>query len=857
MRNAIECDQNSVVSQLVFSKLRNISRHQVWFSLYLMACCVVPLSAQTPGIEFFEKEIRPVLAAKCYGCHSSKSKSPMGGLVLDTKNGLKKGGNGGPVLVAGDPGASRLFKALTYKQTELRMPPTGKLPDDKITAFEKWIAAGAPDPRDETLEAAAPSAAKKGMDIESGRKWWAFQPVAPQSQPKVSDPTFAKRWTKAKLDWFILAKLEQKKLRPSPEADRATLINRASLDLTGLRPSYNEVQAFIADKDPTSYAKLIDRLLASSSYGERWGRYWLDVARYGEDNPTSEATNPPYPFAWRYRNWVIEAINKDVPYDKFVKLQLAADLMPNTPRDDFRALGYLGAAPIYHTDLRLSKEVTETIFTDAWDERVDSVSRGLLAMTVACARCHDHKFDPILTKDYYALAGVFASTTAAPRPLVDLGKETDEKFMLTAQRLFYLSYMANLMNGEPGSKPEEAARKSAEFTAEMLKTRDSMEFLKETQPEMWAYLNSLARIPRIKATADAVAAPLLTVDAKPALPAAVRGRRPGASDFPFTQSVFDAGIWIDGADPDLTKVVMRPGVAHDMNILPHGNVANPGALAPRQFLTVLSKGDATFKQGSGRLEFANDVFTKSSALSARVIVNRVWGWHFGKPLVATESDFGVQGDKPTHPELLDDLSAGFIANGLSLKWLHREIMLSATYRQASNPQPAGIADDPMNTLHWPMNPRRLDIEAYRDNLLQVSGDLENKMPSLSFDLDASDNHLRTVYARVSRGRLNTILALYDFPDPMMTAPRRELTTSPLQQLFVMNSPFIQERAANLVKRATAAEDPSGKIRDIYRAAVNRDPTPKELDAVLTYLNNGTLAQFAQALLASNEVIFWP
>ena len=828
-----------------------IFSHQQCFSLCLITF-LVPLAAQTPGIEFFEKEIRPVLVAKCYGCHSSKSKSPMGGLVLDTKNGLKKGGNGGPVLVAGDPASSRLFKALTYNQTELRMPPTGKLPDDKIAVFEKWIAAGAPDPRAETPEVAASATAKKGMDIESGRKWWAFQPVAPQPQPKVSDPLFAKRWTKEKIDWFILAKLEQKKLRPSPEADPATLINRASLDLTGLRPSYNEVQAFIADKDPTAYARLIDRLLASPRYGERWGRYWLDVARYGEDNPTSEATNPPYPFAWRYRNWVIEAINKDVPYDKFVKLQLAADLMPNTARDDFRALGYLGAAPIYHTDLRLSKEVTETIFTDAWDERVDSVSRGLLAMTVACARCHDHKFDPILTKDYYALAGVFASITAAPRPLVDLGKENDEKFMYTAQRLFYLSYMANLMNGEPGSKPEEAARKSAEFTAEMIKTRDSMSFLQESQPQVWTYLNSLVRIPRIKLKTD----PEVVPDAKP-VPVAARNRRPGASDLPFTQSVFDAGIWIDGADPDLTKVDMRPGMAHDLNILPHGNVAHPGALAPRQFLTVLSKGDTTFKQGSGRLEFANDIFTKSGALAARVIVNRVWGWHFGKPLVATESDFGVQGDKPTHPELLNDLAARFIANGQSLKWLHREIMLSAVYRQASLPREAGIAADPANTLYWRMNPRRLDIEAYRDNLLQVSGDLENKLPSLSFDLDAPDNHLRTVYARVSRSRLNTILALYDFPDPMMTAPRRELTTSPLQQLFVMNSAFLQERAGNLVKRAAADTDSSGKIRDVYRAAVGRDPTPTELDTVLTYLNNGTLAQFAQALLASNEVIFWP
>ena len=790
----------------------------------------------------------------------------MGGLVLDTKSGIKKGGNGGPVLVAGDPGSSRLLQALTYNQTELRMPPTGKLPDDKIAAFEKWIAAGAPDPREDTPGTSAATAPKKGMDIETGRKWWAFQPVAPLPQPKVKNASLAKKWAREKIDWFIYANLEKNKLQPSPEADRVTLIQRASLDLTGLRPSYDEVQAFVADTDANAYPKLIDRLMASPHYGERWGRYWLDVARYGEDNPTSEATNPPYPFAWRYRDWVIDAVNKDVPYDKFVKLQLAADLMPGASRDDLRALGYLGAAPIYHTDLRLSKDVTETIFNDAWDERVDAVSRGLLGLTVGCARCHDHKFDPILTKDYYALSGIFASTMAAPRPLADVDKETEQKFMYTAQRLFYLSYMANLMNSEPGSKPEEAAKKSAQFTKEMLETRDAMAFLKETHPEMLAYLDTLVRMPRQrlatvpKPEAAPAGTPALTAAVTPPMPPAFPGggrRRPGASNLPFTQSVFDAGIWIDGTDPDLTKIDVRPGVARDMHILPHANVSSPGLIVPRQFLTVLSKGDTTFKQGSGRLEFANDVFTQSGPLAARVIVNRVWGWHFGKPLVATESDFGAQGDKPTHPDLLTDLAARFIANGQSLKWLHREIMLSAAYRQASHPRADGRAADPTNTLLWRMNPRRLDIEAYRDNLLQVSGDLNNKVPELSFDLDLADNHFRTVYGRVSRGRLNTVLALYDFPDPIMTAPQRELTTSPLQQLFVMNSPFMQERAVSLLKQTDVIPEVPAKIRTLYRNSLNRNPTPKELDAALTYLDKGTLVQFAQALLASNEVIFWP
>ena len=831
--------------------------------LGLMAFVTVRLSAQAPavGADFFENEIRPVLVTKCIACHSSKLKSPMGGLVLDTKNGLLRGGNGGAVLVPGKPASSRLFTALTYNHTQLRMPPSGKLPDEKVAAFEKWIAAGALDPREATPEPENAAAAKRGIDIDAGRKWWAFQPVKPQPKPKIKDEAFAKQWAKGSIDSFILARLQEKNLQPSAEVDKATLLSRASLDLTGLRPTYDQVRQFLADKDPGAYEKLIDRLLASPQYGERWGRYWLDVARYGEDNPTTEATTPPYPFAWRYRDWVIEAINKDVPYDRFVKLQLAADLMPDTPRDDFRALGYLGAAPIYHTDLRLSKDVTETIFNDAWDERVDTVSRGLLGLTVACARCHDHKFDPILTKDYYALAGVFASTTAAPRPIANVDPETERQFMTTAKRLFYLSYLANLMNGEPGSKPEEAARMSQQFTQEMLKLRDSMEFVKDKHPELWSYLNNLVRVPRPRTAPNP--APVAGAGGPPQPPMPVRRpeaprRRPGASDLPFMESVFDAGIWIDGSDPDLTKVDIRPGAARDMHILPQANVANPGVVAPRQFLTVLSTGDTTFKHGSGRLDLANAIFEQSSPLAARVIVNRVWGWHFGKPLVVTESDFGAQGERPTHPELLDDLSARFIANGYSLKWLHREIMLSAAYRQASHPRKDGTAADPANTLLWRMNPRRLDVEAYRDNLLQISGDLQSKTPSLSFDLDAPENRFRTVYGRVSRGRLHALLALYDFPDPMMTAPRRELTTSPLQQLFVLNSPFLQERAANLAQRvSSASSDASGRIREMYRAALSRDPTPQEVDAALTYLNEGTLPQFAQALLASNEVIFWP
>jgi len=327
------------------------------------------------------------------------------------------------------------------------------------------------------------------------------------------------------------------------------------------------------------------------------------------------------------------------------------------------------------------------------------------------------------------------------------------------------------------------------------------------------------------------------------------------------QSVFDAGVWIDGSDGDLTKVDMKLGVPRDMNILPHANVATPGPVVPRQFLTVLSKGDSTFKNGAGRIDLANHIFSDAAPLTARVIVNRVWAWHFGQPLVPTQSDFGTQGEKPSHPELLDDLAARFIANGWSLKWLHREIMLSATYRQSSHPRAEGEAADPTNKLLWRMNPRRLDVEAYRDSLLKVTDSLDDKPKPLSEDLEAAENHRRTVYGRVSRGRLDSVLALYDFPDPTMTAPQRDLTTSPLQQLFVMNSPFIQERAQDLVKAVEKDADNNSKIRDMYHRVLDRDPTPKELDLAMSYIGAGdsskTFPQYAQALLATNEVIFWP
>ena len=789
--------------------------------------------AQTPDTTFFEAKIRPVMAAKCYACHSSKLKAPMGGLVLDTKAGVAAGGSGGSVITAGKPGTSRLLTALRFTDPHLQMPPTGKLPETVIADFETWIAAGAPDPRT-AASAGETTAALKGMSIDAGKKWWAFQPISELPAPSVKN----KSWARNKIDPFILAPLEAKRFSPAPIADKRTLVRRAYIDLLGFKPTYEEVESFAAESAPDAWTKLIDKLQAMPQYGERWGRHWMDVARFGEDNPTSEATNQPYPYAWRYRDWIIEAINRDLPYDQFVKMQLAADHMPNATREDRRALGYLGAAPIYHKDQRLSADVIGGFMTDDWDERVDTVTRGLLAMTVACARCHDHKFDPIPTKDYYGLAGVFASTMRTEQPLFDVESAVEQRYFWVHRRLIDLRYSANLLTGEASTVVDSESR-VARWKLEIEELRKEMVTLREKNPKL------IANIERFWAP--------------PAPPGQGGGRRrqPTASSEPFMNSVFDAAQFINGTDPQYTFIDYKPGEARDLPVLRNGNVATPGEIVPRHFLTVLSKGDSRFQKGSGRLELGEKIFTDAAPLAARVIVNRVWDWHFGRPLAPTPSDFGVQGEKPTHPELLTDLAARFIAHGWSLKWLNREIMTSAAYQQSSKPRPELLKADPTNTLFWRMSPRRMDIESYRDTLLRASGRLSYTMAGPSEDVELATNVRRTVYGRISRGRLSPVLKNYDFPDPMQSAGGRDLTTTSLQQLFVLNSPFFFDSAAAISKVVGNLPTEATRMRELYRRLLSRDPSPQELDMALTFLAKGTLEQYAQVLLSTNEEILWP
>jgi hypothetical protein len=695
----------------------------------LSAAEVQPSSAQ---VEFFEKKIRPVLVKHCYRCHSAKSAKVRAGLRLDSREGLRKGGDRGPAIVPGDPAASLLLKALRFE--DLQMPPGGKLPEGVIEDFRTWIKQGAADPR----QAPAATAART-IDIAEGKRFWSFQSPRAHAVP----PVHNRSWPRTKIDHFIVARLEQAGLTPSRPADRRTWARRVSFDLVGLPPAPEEVEAFVTDPAPDAREKMVERLLASPAYGERWARMWLDVARFAEDQAHIVGSDRSlcYPNAYFYRDWVIRALNTDVPYDQFVKLQLAADLLEPHDRANHVALGFLGLGPKYYA------RKSPAVMADEWEDRVDTVSRGLLGLTVACARCHDHKFDPIPTTDYYALAGVFASTRMFNRPL-------DDK-------------QSKKANGE-ASQPEKALHIVAEATPT------------------------------------------------------------------------------------------------DLPVYIRGDVGSKGPVVRRHFLQVLCDGaPAPFHQGSGRLELAEAIASKYNPLTARVIVNRIWALNFGAPLVGTPSNFGALGERPSHPQLLDDLAVRFMESGWSLKWLQREIVLSASYGQESGVRSQESGRDSDNRLLGRMNRRRLSVEAWRDAILCASGQMDRAIGGRSLTPENPKEHRRSVYSAVSRLELNRMLALFDFPDPNGHADRRVETTTPLQKLFVLNSPFMLAQAAYLAERlaaAVAAPADWGRIDRAYRLLYARPASEKEIRLGLVFLAAGDdrparWQQYAHALLAANEMLF--
>ena len=904
------------------------------------------------SVEFFEKKIRPVFAEHCYECHSQKAKKLKGDLYLDSRAGLLKGGETGVAIVLGEPDKSKLIEAIRHTNPDLQMPPKIKLSDAVIADIAKWIKLGAPWPEEVAAKLAESKVANPDAEKQK-REHWAWQPIRVPSPPRVKNP----EWPQNSIDHFISAKLEEHGLRPVAPADRRTLIRRAYLDLIGLPPKAEEIEAYVADTSSDAFAKIVDCLLASPHYGERFGRHWLDVARYGEDQAHSFQPRL-YPQGFRYRDWLVQAFNNDLPYDRFVMEQIAGDLLDGPGRTErLPALGFFALGPVYYGDKKMF---------DQLDDRIDTLTRGFLGLTVACARCHDHKFDPISSKDYYALAGVFASTEYIEEPLAPKSvveayeksqaavqsqtKEIDKliesetsrlskslppeisRYMLAAWKLHNQRKMdpkksvdslakAEGLHGfaldrwvkylTPDSKME---RPHLAQWHQMLGAQDGKKDLSSDESALTearkfaeAFQRYVESIVKLRSALDESYAAALAVSAekdkeklaKPSLDKSQTAAvdevlgKDGLCAVPRSQI---EKVMPDAAKSQLAKLrteferlkkeappkfpfahALKEGPkAADVPVLIRGNTETPGEEAPRRFLSILSRKEASrFSNGSGRLELAFAIADKQNPLTARVMVNRVWQHHFGQGLVRTPSNFGLLGERPTHPLLLDHLADQFIRSGWSIKSMHRMIMLSAAYQMSSKFDSRNNEIDSDNRYFWHMNRRRLEIEVWRDAMLSVAGNLDQKLGGPSIGLASPTNQRRTFYGTVSRHDLDSLLRLFDFPDPNVTSDQRTITTVPLQQLFVLNSEFMVRQAKALAKRLNAADDnaPHSWIRRGFLLAYGRPPSAEELKLGLEFLKGSELPtnkadstqdggaalskweQYAQVLLSANEFMY--
>ena len=780
-----------------------------------LAAQPVPTAEQ---IEFFEKRIRPVLVAHCYECHSQAAKKVQGKLLLDSRAGVAKGGRSGAVLIAGKPEESLLITAVRHADKDLRMPPKSKLSAQEIADLETWVRMGAIDPR---VGAGVP---KQSADVEEARRYWAFQPVRIVKPPMVKDAS----WPWTPIDRFLLASLEAKGLRLVGLADRRTLIRRATFDLVGLPPTPEEIDAFLKDESRDAFAKVVDRLLASPHYGERWGRHWLDVVRYADT--AGDNSDYPIPQMYLYRNWVIDAFNRDMPYDQFVREQLAGDITAQgasatTQRSSIIATGYLANSRRHgsYEDARYPWHLTI-------EDTIDNLGKTFLGMTIHCARCHDHKFDPFSTEDYYALYGFFSSTRypwpgieldRVQRDLVSLGTH-DEVKRASHERQHKLSIL-------------ESALKQLE------KEKASPEKLKATRAER----DALAKQPLPYPTAYAV---------------------------------------IDGKNEPKKRI----GQVGNARVQIKGDPERLGKEVARRFPHILGGQSLPMETtGSGRLHLANWIADPKNPLTARVMVNRVWQYHFGQGIVPTPNDFGKQGQRPTHSELLDYLASEFVKQGWSIKAMHRAIMLSRVYQLASMDDATNLRIDPTNAYHWRFARRRLEAEAIRDAMLMVSGNLDRTPggahpfpPPTKWDFTQHkpfkavyETNRRSVYLMTQRIQRHPFLALFDGPDTNASTAGRTTTTTPLQALFLMNDPFVHEQAralATRLRKEGATDD--ARIERAFLLLFARPPSAEERAPTREFFANlvGRLREagtpegqiearawesFARALFMSNEFVY--
>ena len=703
-------------------------------------------------LDFFESRIRPILAQDCYKCHSQQADKVKGGLLLDSRDGVLKGGKTGPAIVPFNPDKSLLIQAIHYTNEDLQMPPKGeKLSDAKVADLIAWVRMGAPDPR--------VSSQVTALKADNSGRHWAFQPVKRSPPPEVKQ----KEWVSTPIDAFILAKLEENGMKPSPAADKRALIRRATFDLIGLPPTPDEIKSFVEDNSAGAFAKVVDRLLDSPHYGERWGRFWLDTARYADTKGDVKRRQEDfrYPFAWTYRDYVIRAFNV------FITEQMAADRLPVTQdRARLAALGFLALGNRFNENKN-----------DIINDRIDVVTKGFLGLTVSCARCHDHKFDPIPTKDYYSLHGIFASSIEPEAEPVISRIERTPDFLEYQKELTALDL--EIKNG---------ARDLKALRGRDDKTNETRKQLVNKQIQL------RAQVARLEMT------------------------HPGA---PMRAMVLE-----DKLRPSDSPVFIR------------GEAENKGEIAPRRFLEVLSgPRREPFKNGSGRLELAQAIATKSNPLTARVLVNRHWQHHFGEGFVTTPDDFGAQSAPPSHPELLDYLAGRFMDENWSIKKMHRQIMLSSVYQQSSANNPRYAQADPNNRWLWRANIRRLEFEALRDSLLAIGGKLDLTMWGRPVDLTKEPySRRRTIYGYVNRNDLPEVLNHFDFANPDMTTGKRYETTVPQQALFLMNSPLVVEQARNLVSRPDfkSLADDSARIQLLYDLIYQRLPRPEEIKLGLEF-----------------------
>ena len=774
------------------------------------------------GVAYFEKNIRPLLAANCYACHSAKLPKPMGGLLLDTRAGMLRGGKSGvAAVVAGKPEESLLLNAITGKSADLRMPPGKTLQPYEIEAVTAWIRMGAPDPRTAAAPAAAPASS---YDWEKARQHWAFRPVQDPKPPVVAAP----EWNRTAVDAFVKAKLEEKGLAPQPRAGKLALIRRVTYDLTGLPPTPEEIAAFQKDLSPKAFEQVVDRLLASQQYGERWGRHWLDVVRYADT--AGDNADFPVPAMSRYRNWVIAAFNRDEPYDRFLREQLAGDIL--AAKDDLAAKNKeewqqkIIATSYLANSRRFGSRANEFHLTI--DDTIDNLGKGILGVTVGCARCHDHKFDPIPSADYYALYGIFKSTNY-PHAGTEIYPHTYGFAALNPAQAAELKRVETQLSGLD-NRIEDIKANKIKFANEDEKKKAEA----ENQDNLRRYT---ARYPNL-AKAYAVS----------------------------------------------------EGKGANARVLLRGDPATLGPEVPRGFLTVLGGQKVPAEeQGSGRMELAEWVTDAKNPLTARVFVNRVWQWHFGQGIVATPDDFGARGEAPTHPELLDYLASRFVESGWSIKKLQRMILLSRAYQGASGDDPQNEVKDAKNAYLWKFNRRRLDAEEIRDALLTVSTNLDpapageppftpettwrytQHQPFIAVEKDFATNK-RSVYLMQQRIRRQPFLELFDGADPNGVTGVRPLTTTALQALYTMNDPFFHEQADALAVRVGMAFGGDAERLDYaFRLLYGRAPTLDESREARQFLsaaraslgatavpeyrkNREALASLMRVLLSSSEFL---